>query len=80
MIADSPTEQGAYALLVLGEHDEAERRLAAAFAPDDHRAFVEDQRRRRSEVLRVLCSSGPDEAKAVLRTWRDHTARAVRVK
>jgi hypothetical protein len=74
VIAESSREASAYALLLLGESEQAEVRLTEPFFPDDDRAFVDEARTRRSQVLKLLRSEGPDAASGVLRCWRDETA------
>lgn len=77
-IADSATEESAYAALLL-DRSNAEERLTSDLAPGDHRAFVEVARERRRTVLDTLRRSGVDEAKLLLRQWRDATAAALGV-
>jgi hypothetical protein len=77
-IADSATEESAYAALLLDWSD-AEARSANDLAPGDHRAFVEVARDRRRTVLDTLRTSGVEQAKFLLRQWRDATAAAVGV-
>lgn len=75
-IAASVSEESAYAALLLDRSD-AEERLANDFAPGDHRSFVEVARHRRRSVLDTLRSSGVDQAKQLLREWRDATVDAL---
>ncbi|MCP3881391.1 MAG: hypothetical protein GY701_23820 [Sulfitobacter sp.] len=74
LIAASTSEESAYAAFLLGDHKQAERMLVEPFHPNDDRPFVHHSRMRREEVLHVLRSAGPDSARRLLWSWRDHTA------
>ncbi|MFN8017168.1 MAG: hypothetical protein U0P45_03500 [Acidimicrobiales bacterium] len=76
-ISRSNGEEGAYALLLLGQVDLAERRLAEPFWPDAHGPHLEEARRRRGEVAGALQAGGPGAAVDLLRSWRDATMASI---
>lgn len=79
MVAESDAEESGYARLLLGDIDGAAAELARPFHVDDVRDFVEAARERRAQILLSLESGESEAAVDQLRTWRDATARAVRV-
>jgi hypothetical protein len=79
LIAESTTEESAYAALLMGDTERAERVLDCPFADGDNRRFVEHARERQRQVRESLRSGGTQTAQSLLRAWRDHTAAALRV-
>ncbi|MCP4960697.1 MAG: hypothetical protein GY925_15700 [Actinomycetia bacterium] len=78
-MAASDREENAYAMLLLGRRRRAQRSPARPFFPTDNRAFVEDERSRRAQILSLVEARDIDGALAFLRAWRDFTASALRV-
>jgi hypothetical protein len=79
VVAASRSEESAYAFLILGSVEEAERSLGSIYEPDDDRPFIDEARARRAEVFARLRADGPEAATRLLRRWRDGTALALGV-
>jgi hypothetical protein len=73
------SEEGCYALLLLGKPKAALRAFARPHFPNDRRDFVEEARTR-MHLVEGLLRTGTDQATEQLRQWRDETLSALGIR